>query len=316
MATGSSHTGGLMARQHTLIVNNLPDYFTEEELKSTFKMYGSVKSVRIARNQTNNKTLGYGFVEYENVNDAKKAIENVDGLQLGKKKMRVAFSEPIDDSLKQASKLLVKQIPWKYDEDQLKQLFVRFGRIVKVRILRDSVTNRSRRVGFVYFERWGDAQKAATAMNEFLPEHAKDKLKVKLEEPSVKPAQWPQWQKSSDQSGPSSPQRGPHPYAQTRPHSQQVHGRKIQPVVTAGPSPACVFLYNIGEYVTEQEIYNLFAQFGGLKKIDIVRDVSSQICKGYAFLTFDSYQASENAIYTMDGMFYRGRQLQVRFKYN
>lgn len=316
MATGGMYVATPMAKQNTLIVNNLPDYFTEEELRSMFTTFGTVKATRISKNPKTDKSQGYGFVEYTSRKEAEKAIEQVDGLQLGKTKIRVAFSEPIDDKIKQATKVIVKKIPFRVDEDELHGMFAKFGKIVKTRLLRDSVTNKSRRMGFLFFEKWADAQKAVTEMDGFQPENSKDKLKLEMEQSSVKPATWPQWQRASDQqvSAPPARPRGPQPYPQTRPQSQGQAA--IQARISTGPSPNCVFVYNIGEYISEQELYNLFSQFGGLKKIDIVRDANTHLCKGYAFLNFESYQAAESAIFTMDGMFYRGRQLQVRFKYS
>lgn len=319
MAAGGLYFATPMVKNQTLIINNLPDYFTEEELKTMFSTFGTVKASRISRNPKTNKSQCFGFVEYSSRKEGEKAIEQVHGLQLGKKKLRVAFSEPVDDKIKQATKVTVKKLPTKVDEDEFQGMFAKFGKIVKVRIVRDSVTNRSRRYGFIFFEKWTVAQNAVTEMNGFKPEHSKDKLVVQMEQSSVKPTSWPQWQRSSDQQPPA-PQgraRGIQPYPQPRPHSQQGQTQNaIQARISTGPTPNCVFLYNIGEYISEQEIYNLFAQFGGLKKIDIVRDPNTHLCKGYAFLNFDSFQAAESAIVTMDGMFYRGRQLQVRFKYN
>ncbi|XP_053380285.1 ELAV-like protein 1-B [Mercenaria mercenaria] len=316
MATGGLRFGSPMAQHTTLIINNLPDYIADEELKSMFSTYGTVKAARVRRDQKTNKSIGFGFVEYGSRKEAAKAIDEVNGLQLGKKKLRVAFSEPVDDTIKQSTKVTVHKIPSKTSEEEFRDMFTKFGNIVKVRLLTDSVTGRSRRMGFLFFEKWADAQRAVSEMNGFKPDNSNDQIKCKIDQESVKPKTWPQWQKSSDQQHPTPQPRGPHPYAVARPHSQQGHGRTIQPVISQGPNPSCVFLYNIGEYISEQEIYNLFAQFGGLKKIDIVRDMNTQLCKGYAFLNFDTYQAAENAIFTMDGMFYRGRQLQVRFKYS
>ena len=316
MATGGLRFGSHMVKQNTLIINNLPDYIGDEQLETMFKTYGTVRAVDVRKDPKTSKSMGFGFVEYSLKEEARKAIENVDGLQLGKKKLRVAFSEPVDESVKNATKLTVKKIPGRYNEEEFKAMFQKFGKIVKARLLVDSVTGRSRRLGFIFFENYGDAQKAVSEMNGFKPENSKDFLKVKLDQESVKPKTWPQWQKASDQQHMGHPTGAQRPFSASRQHAHQGSSKSIPSVITQGPNPSCVFLYNVGEYISEQEIYNLFAQFGGLKKIDIVRDMNTQLCKGYAFLNFDSYQAAENAIFTMDGMFYRGRQLQVRFKYN
>lgn len=302
MATGGASRG--YGAKNKLIVNNLPQYFTEEEFESMFSNFGSVLSVRLCRSKTNNESLGYGFIEYVKPEDAAKAINDVDGLQLGNKKLRVAYSEPVGEDIKNSTKVIVYKLPGRFDEDSMEELFGKYGKLVKVRLLRDSVTNKTKYTGHVFFERLADAQRAVTNLEGFQPENSKNKLHLKIVD-------------TDRPQGPSQPHtHHVHPYSVPRPFSQG--GGRYQQIpshVTAGKNCANVFLYNVGELVTEQEIYNLFSQFGGLQKIDIVRDPNTRVCKGYAFLTFDNRPSAENAIFTMDGMVYRGRQLQVRYKH-
>lgn len=295
--------GGSVQRGSKLMVTSLPNYFTEEELKSMFSTFGEVHFVRVCRNKTTNASLGYGFVEYVKPADAAKAIEQVDGLQLGNKKMKVSYPQPVGDDVKNATKVFVRRLPNRYDEENMKELFGKYGKVVKARLIRDSVTNKSKTVGYVFFERWNDAQRAVTELNGFQPEGAQNKLQVLIQENELAPS-----------SRPASAQV--RPYSNPRPRQQpDTRFQQIPSHVTNTKGCSNVFLYNIGEFATEQEIYNLFAQFGGLLKIDIVRDPTTKMCKGYAFLTFETRASAENAIFTMDGMMYRGRLLQVRYKH-
>lgn len=51
------------------------------------------------------------------------------------------------------------------DEEDLKELFGRFGRICRANVIRDRVTNESKGFGFVSFESKKDAETAMNKMN-------------------------------------------------------------------------------------------------------------------------------------------------------
>lgn len=62
-----------------LYVGSLPFSTTEEELHELFASYGSVASVRIVTDKFTGMSKGFGFVEMAGVEDAKKAIEGLNG---------------------------------------------------------------------------------------------------------------------------------------------------------------------------------------------------------------------------------------------
>lgn len=290
-----------------LIVNNLPNSFTEDDFTSMFSRYGKLASVHIATHKTTGQSLGYGFVVYLRALDAAKAIEEIDGLQLGRNKLRVSYSEPINDSLKNATKLYVKKLPFKFTEEDITALFSKYGKIVQTRLVRDSVTNKSKTVAYVFFDKWVDAQKAVTGLNGFTPEGAQKALEITFDEAKGlgAPVKFVRAQAAPYPQGGRPGSHGPHPKM----------GQSIPThIASMGQGSVSVFVYNVGEFINEHELYNIFAPFGGLNKIDIARDAATQRCKGFAFLTFDNKKSAERAIQALDGTMYRGRPLQVRFK--
>lgn len=46
-------------------------------------MHGNLKSVRVVINKITHQSAGYGFVEFELLEDALKAIESLNGRQIG-----------------------------------------------------------------------------------------------------------------------------------------------------------------------------------------------------------------------------------------
>jgi RNA recognition motif-containing protein len=62
----------------------------------------------------------------------------------------------------------------------------------------------------------------------------------------------------------------------------------------------------------ELEIVKLFAPYGDVHTIKIVRDKVSKKCKGYAFLEMTTAAGGEDAIQGLDGTLLNGRELKVR----
>ncbi len=77
-----------------LYVGSLPYHTTEEELKNLFGQFGPVSSSRIITDKFTGQSKGFGFVEMENADDAQKAIEAVNGAQLGGRTLVVNVARP------------------------------------------------------------------------------------------------------------------------------------------------------------------------------------------------------------------------------
>ncbi|PID47523.1 MAG: RNA-binding protein [Proteobacteria bacterium] len=81
-----------------IYVGNLSYSMTEEELKDTFAQFGDVKSAKIIVDRNfNNRSKGFGFVEMENDDEAKKAIEELEGKEVAGRALRVNEARPRED---------------------------------------------------------------------------------------------------------------------------------------------------------------------------------------------------------------------------
>ena len=65
-----------------LYVGNLTDKVTEEVLRTNFSEAGKVASVNIIKDKLTGRSKGFGFVEMETEEGAKKAIESFNGGKL------------------------------------------------------------------------------------------------------------------------------------------------------------------------------------------------------------------------------------------
>jgi len=73
---------GADARYTNLYVKNLDLDITEARLKEKFSSFGKIVSLAIAKDH-NGMPKGFGFVNYDNPDDAKRAMEEMNGSQLG-----------------------------------------------------------------------------------------------------------------------------------------------------------------------------------------------------------------------------------------
>lgn len=63
-------------------MKNLDPQITEELLQEKFSSFGKIVSLAIAKDD-NGLSKGFGFVNYDNPDDARRAMESMNGSQLG-----------------------------------------------------------------------------------------------------------------------------------------------------------------------------------------------------------------------------------------
>jgi cold-inducible RNA-binding protein len=77
-----------------LYVGNLAFQTTEDELNGIFSQFGAVESVTIITDRDTGRSKGFGFVVMEDA-DADKAIEQLNGSQLGGRNLTVNEARPM-----------------------------------------------------------------------------------------------------------------------------------------------------------------------------------------------------------------------------
>jgi RNA recognition motif-containing protein len=75
-----------------IYVGNLPFTTTDEELRSLFSEHGTVESVSLPTDRETGRPRGFGFVEM-NQADAQRAIQNLNGKDMGGRALRVNPAE-------------------------------------------------------------------------------------------------------------------------------------------------------------------------------------------------------------------------------
>ena len=80
-----------------IYVGNLPYSTTNDELKDVFSVYGEVASARIVNDRETGRSKGFGFVEMNNDEQAKAAIEALNGQEIGGRKSVVNEARPREE---------------------------------------------------------------------------------------------------------------------------------------------------------------------------------------------------------------------------
>ena len=132
-----------------LIVNYLPQSMSDNDFKILFSKIGPLESYKILRDNSTNYSFGYGFIDYQNPEDAETAIEKLNAYQIENKTIRVAYSKP-QGSNKNCN-LYVAGLGPTTDNDKLREIFSPYGEIIQVKVVKDG-GNSSKGYGFVLFK--------------------------------------------------------------------------------------------------------------------------------------------------------------------
>jgi len=173
---------------------NTPDHFTnvyiknfankldDEKLRALFEKYGTILSCVVIKDEQN-KSRGFGFVSFENTEEAKRAVKEMNGYKMpgSHSKLTVCRALPKEERKAELAKLYeqfqndkmqryrdlnlyVAKIDESIDSNELRRNFEKYGTITGAKIMPD-LNKFSQRYGFVCFEKPEDAIKAAVGMN-------------------------------------------------------------------------------------------------------------------------------------------------------
>ncbi|KAH3757367.1 polyadenylate-binding protein 1 [Pelomyxa schiedti] len=167
-----------------LYVKNLDPSIDTSKLQQLFERYGPVTSCLVAADKTG-KSKGFGFVNFQNHEDAKKAVELnqkvIQGISIGEEPLYVArhqvrtersselrrqweatSSGPI--STKPGTNIYVRNLVDSVNDEVLAQYFSSVGNVLSATVMRDS-QGISKGFGFVKFALAEEGQRAVHLLN-------------------------------------------------------------------------------------------------------------------------------------------------------
>ncbi|KAF9573784.1 Protein phosphatase PP2A regulatory subunit B [Mortierella alpina] len=170
-------------------IKNLDPEVTQEEVEALFTKFGPVTSCVVSTDE-NGRSKGFGFINFENHEDAKRAVDELHDSEYKEKKLFVTRAQKKgerEEELKkqyeqqkmeklnkyQGVNLYVKNLDDEIDDEKLRQEFSVYGVITSAKVMRDekpvegeeSAKGASKGFGFVCFSSPDEATKAVTEMN-------------------------------------------------------------------------------------------------------------------------------------------------------
>ena len=178
-----------------VFIKNIDNDVEEDELIEMFSKFGKITSCKVAKEESDDelgddevlnietvadKNKGFAFVNFEDSAAAKKAVEELNGIDMSGKKLFVGraqkklerkkeleqqFQELKKEKMKRfvGLNLYVKNIDDSIDDDKLRRAFSPYGTITSAKVMEKE--GKSKGFGFVCFTTPEEATKAVTEMN-------------------------------------------------------------------------------------------------------------------------------------------------------
>ncbi|KAJ4760516.1 Polyadenylate-binding protein [Rhynchospora pubera] len=163
-----------------LYMKNLDEDIDEELIRLKFSQYGPIVSVMIKRDDSG-VSKGFGFVCFENADSAKRAVESMNGVQLGNKTLYVSKAQKKaereqflisqkEERLKErhmktlGANVYVKNLQEDVDDMTLNKYFSQCGSITSAKVMRNE-QGISKGFGFVCYSSPEEAEKAVTTLH-------------------------------------------------------------------------------------------------------------------------------------------------------
>ncbi|KAI9261639.1 hypothetical protein BDA99DRAFT_511995 [Phascolomyces articulosus] len=170
----------LKAKFTNVYVKNLDTEVSDKEIEDMFSKYGPITSAVIQKDE-DGKSKGFGFVNFENSEDARKAVielhekeHNGKVLFVARAQKKAEREEELRRQYEQAKleklakyqgvNLYIKNLDDDIDDEKLRQEFSVYGVITSAKVMRDDKAN-SKGFGFVCFSEPDEATRAITEAN-------------------------------------------------------------------------------------------------------------------------------------------------------
>ncbi|KAL8036285.1 hypothetical protein ABFS82_12G145900 [Erythranthe guttata] len=265
-----------------VFVKNLHDSIDSVKLHEMFQKFGNILSCKVVTSD-DGKSKGYGFIQFETETSAKAAIEELNGSTDGGKQMFVGKFVKKNDRAAPSleakyTNLYVKNLDTSFSEEVLKEKFSEYGKIVSLVISKDG-NGASRGFGFVNFENPDDAKSAVEALHG-------SQLGSKILYVS-------RAQKKTERE------------EMLRRHFEEKRKEQIQKYQASN-----VYVKNIDDEITEEELRQHFSQCGTITSAKIMRD-DKGVSRGFGFVCFSRQEEANKAVYTFHGIILRRKPLYV-----
>eukprot|EP01063_Lacrimia_lanifica_P015162 TRINITY_DN2197_c3_g1_i1.p1 TRINITY_DN2197_c3_g1~~TRINITY_DN2197_c3_g1_i1.p1 ORF type:complete len:336 (+),score=125.71 TRINITY_DN2197_c3_g1_i1:46-1053(+) len=306
--------------QCNLIVNYLPGSYNEFQVKQLFAQHGTVEKCKLISDPMTGQSKCFGFVVMSSPKEAIAAIRALSGYEAAPgKKLRVAYAQP-SNVPSPSINVFLSGFGTGLNEEQIIEMCKKYGEVKEVKML--DTRKHPRGVAFVRF--------ASVAMAEDCI-HRLNGVEMRTPPPSqtpytlaVKFAERKQTKHSAQRAAQYAhhppggmmpfPFPGMFPPGMHPPEHMHHHHHK-HPFMGHGPG-FTVFVHGLtaaSEAELMGDVYNLFSVFGRIVRVDVPKHATGEP-RNFCFCHFADFEGSRGAL-TLNGLPYKGRHLQVRYKY-
>ena len=169
-----------------IFISNLHKDIDHKTLHDTFARYGNILSSKVSLDASG-KSRGYGFVHFATEQEAKEAIQRLNGAMLQGQSIRVFAFKTKQERQRELElnflNVFVKNVPSSWNTEKLNQVFGKFGAIKRstVRARDDGV---SKEYGFVEFETHEAAKSAVEQLNDLEVEDGRKLIVMRAQKKS------------------------------------------------------------------------------------------------------------------------------------
>lgn len=267
-----------------IFIKNLDPAIDNKALHDTFSAFGRILSCKVATDQFG-ISKGFGFVHYETAEAADAAVNNVNGMLLNNREVFVGPHIPRKDRQSKFEEMkanytnvYVKNVDTEASEEEISELFNRYGKTTSVALGRDS-EGKSRGFGFINYEDHESAIKAVEALNE--SDFKGKKLYVGRAQKKYERVE--ELKKQHDA-------------------ARQEKLNKYQGVN--------LFVKNLDDSIDDEKLHEEFGAFGTITSAKVMTDDSGK-SKGFGFVCFSSPEEATKAVTEMNQRMVQGKPLYV-----
>ncbi|KAI7906987.1 uncharacterized protein BX663DRAFT_528848 [Cokeromyces recurvatus] len=271
-----------------LVIKNLPISVDEKSLYDTFAQWGNVVSCKVIKNP--NAIRCYGYVNYDSISAASRAIHLVNGTFLFGRQIEVSHQVPKSEREALANEqnmksqkftnIYIKNIALDVTENELRELFGSIGPVSSLLIQRDEI-NISKGFGFANYESPEDAEKAIEKFHNY--DFYGKKLFVTRA------------QKKSER---EDELRRQHDYQSRIEKTPKYQGVNL-------------YVKNLADDVDDERLKKEFARYGQITSAKVMRDERTGMSRGFGFVCFASPEEATEAVVQMNGCQISSKEIYV-----
>lgn len=147
----------------------------EDTIRQAFLPFGPIKSINMSWDPITQKHKGFAFVEYEMPEAAQLALEQMNGVMIGGRNIKVGrpsnmpqaqpIIEQIMEEAKNYNRIYVASVHQDLTEEDIKSVFEAFGKIKTCKLSPGGLPGKHKGYGFIEYETNQSAQEAISSMN-------------------------------------------------------------------------------------------------------------------------------------------------------